>query len=107
MQKMDRNKDGVVTIEEFIESCQKVQALRPLGFPGLDSGPGSVAQDEDPLDRALLTHTPQHPKPVPPYLREAYHLEGLLYPYLCLPVSLALTSSFSPFLSLHPASPTP
>jgi hypothetical protein len=24
---MDRNKDGVVTIEEFIESCQKVQAL--------------------------------------------------------------------------------
>ncbi|XP_032465073.1 Kv channel-interacting protein 2 isoform X3 [Phocoena sinus] len=24
-QKMDRNKDGVVTIEEFIESCQKVQ----------------------------------------------------------------------------------
>ena len=23
-QKMDRNKDGVVTIEEFIESCQKV-----------------------------------------------------------------------------------
>lgn len=22
---MDRNKDGVVTIEEFIESCQKVQ----------------------------------------------------------------------------------
>ncbi|XP_068817944.1 A-type potassium channel modulatory protein KCNIP2 isoform X8 [Capricornis sumatraensis] len=25
-QKMDRNKDGVVTIEEFIESCQKVQA---------------------------------------------------------------------------------
>uniref|UniRef100_A0A8C4LFT4 Potassium voltage-gated channel interacting protein 2 n=1 Tax=Equus asinus asinus TaxID=83772 RepID=A0A8C4LFT4_EQUAS len=26
-QKMDRNKDGVVTIEEFIESCQKVQVL--------------------------------------------------------------------------------
>ena len=25
LQKMDRNKDGVVTIEEFIESCQKVQ----------------------------------------------------------------------------------
>ncbi|XP_022355058.1 Kv channel-interacting protein 2 isoform X7 [Enhydra lutris kenyoni] len=24
-QKMDRNKDGVVTIEEFIESCQKVR----------------------------------------------------------------------------------
>ncbi|PNJ87058.1 Kv channel-interacting protein 2 isoform X6 [Pongo pygmaeus] len=24
-QKMDRNKDGVVTIEEFMESCQKVQ----------------------------------------------------------------------------------
>lgn len=23
-QKMDRNKDGVVTIEEFIESCKKV-----------------------------------------------------------------------------------
>lgn len=22
---MDRNKDGVVTIEEFIESCKKVQ----------------------------------------------------------------------------------
>ncbi|XP_011832831.1 A-type potassium channel modulatory protein KCNIP2 isoform X20 [Macaca mulatta] len=29
-QKMDRNKDGVVTIEEFIESCQKVQ------LPALD-----------------------------------------------------------------------
>lgn len=26
LQKMDRNKDGVVTIEEFIESCQKVHA---------------------------------------------------------------------------------
>lgn len=24
-QKMDRNKDGVVTIEEFIESCKKVE----------------------------------------------------------------------------------
>lgn len=24
LQKMDRNKDGVVTIEEFIESCQQV-----------------------------------------------------------------------------------
>ncbi|KAM6182037.1 A-type potassium channel modulatory protein KCNIP2 isoform 4-T4 [Erethizon dorsatum] len=35
-QKMDRNKDGVVTIEEFIESCQKVQAL-PSTFPW--SGP--------------------------------------------------------------------
>lgn len=23
-QKMDKNKDGVVTIDEFIESCQKV-----------------------------------------------------------------------------------
>lgn len=23
-QKMDRNKDGVVTIDEFIETCQKV-----------------------------------------------------------------------------------
>lgn len=26
-QKMDRNKDGVVTIEEFIESCKKVKHL--------------------------------------------------------------------------------
>lgn len=25
LQKMDRNKDGVVTIEEFLESCQKVK----------------------------------------------------------------------------------
>lgn len=24
LQKMDRNNDGVVTIDEFIESCQKV-----------------------------------------------------------------------------------
>lgn len=23
-QKMDRNRDGVVTIEEFLETCQKV-----------------------------------------------------------------------------------
>lgn len=26
-QKMDRNNDGVVTIDEFIESCQKVCKL--------------------------------------------------------------------------------
>lgn len=24
LQKMDKNRDGVVTIEEFIETCQKV-----------------------------------------------------------------------------------
>ncbi|XP_039727349.1 A-type potassium channel modulatory protein KCNIP2 isoform X5 [Pteropus medius] len=42
-QKMDRNKDGVVTIEEFIESCQKVHVPPcPPHFPGLDSGPDSV-----------------------------------------------------------------
>ena len=30
LQKMDRNKDGVVTIEEFLESCQKVKPLAAL-----------------------------------------------------------------------------
>uniref|UniRef100_A0A8C3BRJ2 Kv channel-interacting protein 4 n=1 Tax=Cairina moschata TaxID=8855 RepID=A0A8C3BRJ2_CAIMO len=29
-QKMDKNKDGVVTIDEFIESCQKVSVKTPL-----------------------------------------------------------------------------
>ena len=50
-QKMDRNKDGVVTIEEFIESCQKVNVrtwmymsftrfdgLIPAIFPFLSAG---------------------------------------------------------------------
>lgn len=32
-QKMDRNKDGVVTIEEFIESCKKVWRKRGLSRP--------------------------------------------------------------------------
>lgn len=27
---MDKNKDGVVTIDEFIESCQKVSVKTPL-----------------------------------------------------------------------------
>ncbi len=27
-QKMDRNNDGVVTIEEFLETCQKVPYIR-------------------------------------------------------------------------------
>lgn len=30
LQKMDRNKDGVVTIEEFLESCQKVKSPATL-----------------------------------------------------------------------------
>lgn len=30
LQKMDRNKDGVVTIEEFLESCQKVKSPAAL-----------------------------------------------------------------------------
>nr|XP_023396903.1 calsenilin isoform X1 [Loxodonta africana] len=30
-QKMDRNQDGVVTIDEFLETCQKVGSLRKLG----------------------------------------------------------------------------
>lgn len=33
---MDKNKDGVVTIDEFIESCQKVSNESknyPFGFP--------------------------------------------------------------------------
>lgn len=30
LQKMDRNKDGVVTIEEFLESCQKVKSTETL-----------------------------------------------------------------------------
>jgi len=29
-QKMDRNRDGVVTIEEFMESCQKVHLYHSL-----------------------------------------------------------------------------
>lgn len=28
LQKMDRNKDGVVTIDEFLETCQKVGGIR-------------------------------------------------------------------------------
>lgn len=28
LQKMDRNQDGVVTIDEFLETCQKVGGIR-------------------------------------------------------------------------------
>lgn len=35
LQKMDRNKDGVVTIEEFIESCQKVWPYSTFPWPQL------------------------------------------------------------------------
>lgn len=31
LQKMDRNRDGVVTIDEFLETCQKVGGSRGLG----------------------------------------------------------------------------
>lgn len=34
LQKMDRNQDGVVTIDEFLETCQKVGSIKarePLG----------------------------------------------------------------------------
>lgn len=31
-QKMDKNKDGVVTIDEFIESCQKVSKEKNYPF---------------------------------------------------------------------------
>lgn len=52
-QKMDRNKDGVVTIEEFIESCQKVR-LPFSTFPWSKL----VRQEKAPLD---LFHPP-HPQ---------------------------------------------
>lgn len=32
LQKMDKNRDGVVTLEEFILSCQEVTVLFPLGI---------------------------------------------------------------------------
>ncbi|XP_057362228.1 Kv channel-interacting protein 2 isoform X7 [Manis pentadactyla] len=45
-QKMDRNKDGVVTIEEFIESCQKVcpHLCPALGAVGIQEPWDSVVQ---------------------------------------------------------------
>ena len=41
---MDKNKDGVVTIDEFIESCQKVsnEGKGTLPFAFLRAGPSTI-----------------------------------------------------------------
>ena len=47
LQKMDRNQDGVVTIDEFLETCQKVGSIKapePLG-PAPASAPSAQASD--------------------------------------------------------------
>lgn len=38
LQKMDKNKDGVVTIDEFLETCQRV-FIRLIFFPSLTPNP--------------------------------------------------------------------
>lgn len=35
---MDKNKDGIVTLDEFLESCQEVSKERPQNIKSLDLG---------------------------------------------------------------------
>lgn len=105
---MDRNKDGVVTIEEFIESCQKVR-LPFSTFPWSKL----VRQEKAPLDlfhpppppvlffRDQRDLTPSPPQ-VPPYNLPLY---CQLSPSLVRCLSVSLTSSFFS-LSLYFASLT-